>query len=287
VECQNDLALCFNNLAALKSQKGEWDAAIDSHRRAIELQEQMVRKGPLVVRYRSDLAVSLNNIGVAYCRVKNAAEADAAFTRARELFAELSHDYPNEPYFQTSLAAQLNNQALALAEMGEHSDALPIYRAAIAAQQKCCEQSPNSDVMRELLSKMHYNFGKSLSAERRWREAFDSAVARQSIWSGNGERLLGVAAELADLDRDFKGNASAAMDDQKITDAELAAGVLCALQNAYDSGWPRMVNLSSEERFASLRKDPFATKIAELNRRAVELGSAGPKAHAASPGNTN
>jgi serine/threonine protein kinase len=287
VECQNDLALCFNNLAALKSQKSEWDAAIASHRRAIELQEQMVRKSPFVVRYRSDLAVSLNNIGVAYCRVKNAAEADAAFTHARELFAELSRDYPNEPYFQTSLAAQLNNQALALAEMGDHSEALPLYRAAIAAQQKCCEQSPGSEVMRELLSKMHYNFGKSLSAERRWREAFNTAVARQTIWNGNGERLLGVAAELADLEREFKKHSGAAADDQEITDVELATGVLSALQIAYDSGWPRLVNLSSEERFASLRKDPFATKIAEFNRRAVESGSAGLKAHAAPPGNTN
>jgi eukaryotic-like serine/threonine-protein kinase len=287
VECQNDLALCFNNLAALKSQKGDWRAAIDSHWRAIELQEQMVRKSPLVVRYRSDLAVSLNNIGVAHCREKNAAEADAAFTRARELFAELSRDYPNEPYFQTSLAAQLNNQALALAEMGDHAEALPIYRAAIAAQQKCCAQSPSSDVMRELLSKMHYNFGKSLSAERRWRDAFDTAVARQSIWNGNSERLLGVAAELADLCQAFKENSAAAADDQTITDAELVAGVLSALQTAYDSGWPRLVNPSSEERFASLKTDPFATKIAEFNRLAVESGSAGMKTSAASPGNTN
>jgi tetratricopeptide (TPR) repeat protein len=253
----------------------------------VELQEQMVRKSPMVVRYRSDLAVSLNNIGVAYCRAKKSSEADVAFKRARELFAELSHDYPDEPYYQSSLAAQLNNQALALAEMGRHAEALPIYRDAIAAQQQCSTRSPGSDVMRELLSKMHYNLCKSLRAERRWREAFETAVSRQNIWSGNGERLLGVAAELAELDGDFKRQTASPVEGQTITDGELAAGVLAALQAAYDNGWPRLVNLTSEERFASLRKDPFATKVAELNRRALESGPAELKGNPASPGNTN
>jgi tetratricopeptide (TPR) repeat protein len=253
----------------------------------VELQEQMIRKSPMVVRYRSDLAVSLNNLGIANCRVKNSGEADATFKRARELFAELARDYPDEPYYQTSLAAQLNNQALALAEMGRHAEALPIYRDAIDAQRNCCEQSPGSEVMRELLSRMHYNFGQSLRAENRWRDALETAISRQSIWNGNGERLLGVAAELADLYKAIQDNSATVTGPQTVTDAELAAGVLSALQTAYDSGWPRMVNLASEERLASLRKNPFATKVAELNQRALEPGASGLKDHATLPGNTN
>jgi hypothetical protein len=241
----------------------------------------------MVVRYRSDLAISLNNLGVAYCRIKNSGEANNAFTCARELLGDLSRDYPDEPYYQTSLAAQLNNQALALAEMGQHSEALSIYRDAIAAQQKCCERAPGSQVMRELLSKMHYNLGQSLRAERRWRDAFDVAIARQKIWNGNGERLLGVAAEIAELDNAVKENPPATEENQYVTNAELSTGVLTTLQMAYDSGWPRIVNLTSEERFAPLRKIPFATKIAELNQRSLDSGALGFKDHNAPQAATN
>ena len=37
---QDDLALCYNNRAALQIQKGNWKAAIESHQRAIALQEK-------------------------------------------------------------------------------------------------------------------------------------------------------------------------------------------------------------------------------------------------------
>ena len=78
---QDDLALCYNNRAALQIQKGDWKAAIESHQQAIALAGKDGAKSPAVVRYRSDLAISLNNLGMAYCRAGKSAEADAAFGR--------------------------------------------------------------------------------------------------------------------------------------------------------------------------------------------------------------
>jgi serine/threonine protein kinase/tetratricopeptide (TPR) repeat protein len=263
---QGDLALCYNNLAALESQKGRWPAAIDWHQRAIRLQEQMARKSPGVVRHRSDLAISMNNLGMAYCRAAKPAEGDEAFDEARRMFASLADDYPDEVAYRSSLAALLNNQALALAEVGRHRDALDIYSAAIDAQRKCRERVPDSEMMRDLLSKMYYNFGRSLRAERRLGEAADAALARRELWQGNGERLLGVAAELAELD--------SAMDAPSAGDApigarrELGEDVLATLDQSFRDGWPRGIDVGADERFASLmNNDRFAAKVAELSAR--------------------
>ncbi len=264
-EYQDDLALCYNNLATLESQKGDWREAIASHERAIDLQTQLARKSPAVVRHRSDLAISLNNLGVACCRAGESAKADEAFHRARDLFSQLAEDYPDELSYRSSLAAQLNNQALALAGMGRHGEAIEIYPSAIESQRVCQQRIPKSDLMRDVLSKMYYNFGQSLRAERRWSEAEQTALSRRELWNGNGERLLSVAAELADLRAamlldDGHDNAAVA----RSVDRE----VLSTLQHSYDRGWPQAVDLNKDKQFAGIRQNAeYAAKVAELSQQ--------------------
>jgi tetratricopeptide (TPR) repeat protein len=264
---EDDLALCYNNRAALQSQIGNWKEAIDWHQRAIGLQEKMTRKSPAIVRYRSDLAISLNNLGMAYCRAGKSAEADAAFGRAHELFDTLAGDYPDELAYRSSLAALLNNQALALAGMGRHADALRIYPTAIDAQRSCLAHVPDSEMMRELLSKMYYNFGQSLRANGQFDEAGQAALARRKIWKGNGDRLLGVAAELAELDDVVRSTSNDG--NMQASAKKLDGDVLATLDLAYESGWPRTIDLA-EPRFSCLKKsEQFAKKIAKLNEQAT------------------
>jgi tetratricopeptide (TPR) repeat protein len=243
----------------------------------------MVRKSPAVVRYRSDLAISLNNLGMAYCKANKSRDADAAFGRARDLFDTLADDFPDEIAYRSSLAALLNNQALALAGVGRHADALQIYPKAIGAQRSCFERVPKSDMMRELLSKMYYNYGQSLRAEKRFDEATQAALARRQLWKASGERLLGVAAELAEIGNALPNPPADAK--SKSLAKDLDVDILATLNEAYESGWPGTVDLS-EPRFASLkRSEQFANKIAELNERAI--GSAKDKLnkHEVSPTN--
>lgn len=263
---QDDLALCYNNRAALQIQKGDWKAAVEWHQRAIALQEKMARKSPEVVRYRSDLAISLNNLGMAYCRAGKSAEADAAFGRARDLFDTLAGDYPDELAYRSSLAALLNNQALALAGVGRHADALRVYPTAIDAQRKCTERVPDSKMMRELLSKMYFNYAQSLRATGKFDQAMQAAQARRQLWKGSSERLVGVAAEMADLEDALQNQPENAH--AKTLANDLNQDILATLDQAYESGWPRTIDLA-EPRFIGLKKSArFAAKIAELNERA-------------------
>jgi eukaryotic-like serine/threonine-protein kinase len=265
---QDDLALCYNNMAAFESQNERWDEAIAWHQRAIELQEQMTRKAPSVVRHRSDLAVSLNNLGVAYCRAKRPTDADAAFERARTLLTTLAEDYPDQLAYSSSWAALLNNQAMALAEAGRHDEALKLYPTAIEAQQECWQRLPNA--MREPLSKMYYNQGQSLRRTGRLDLAAEAALARREVWQDNGQRLFGVAVELAEIARlrtaDASGNGGNETED-------LSDEIINTLRAAGDNGWHDQETLAVDERFAFLRENQeFERLVASVNGTSSKNG---------------
>jgi tetratricopeptide (TPR) repeat protein len=266
-EFQDDLALCYNNLAALESQNQRWDNAIDWHQRAIKLQEQMTRKAPGVVRHRSELAVSWNNLGVVFFRAKRPAEADSAFEQARSLLTNLVRDFPDQLAYSSSWAALLNNQAMALAEAGRHEDALPLYPVAIEAQRICWQQMPDS--MSEPLSKMYYNYGQSLRHTGQFSAAVQAAVERRDVWQGNGQRLFGVAVELAEIAR-ASGSALSADETQK-----LHLEIITALAASRDAGWLEQTNLAEDQRFSFLREyKQFEQLIARTAHRSPENESA-------------
>jgi tetratricopeptide (TPR) repeat protein len=259
---QDDLALCYNNMAAFESQSQRWSEAIAWHRRAIELQEQMTRKSPSVVRYRSDLALSFNNLGVAYCRAKRPTDADAAFEQARALLNTLAEDYPDQLAYSSSLAALLNNQAMALAEVGRHEEALVLYPTAIEAQRSCWQRLPNA--MREPLSKMYYNYGQSLRQTGQLGLAAYAATARRELWRDNGQRLFGVAVEMAEIAQLERADSAA---DGNST-AELDGEIIKTLRAACDSGWKDKYLLADDERFEFLQNDPdFERLLAGLDHR--------------------
>jgi eukaryotic-like serine/threonine-protein kinase len=265
---QDDLALCCNNLAALESRSGRLPEAIEWYGRAVALEEQMVRKAPAVVRSRSDLAVGLSNLGVALCRAGRADEAAAPFDRSRELMATLASDYPDEVTFQSSLAALLNNQALALAGAGRHDRAATIYPEAIEAQRRSWERAPNSGLMRELLSKMYYNEGQSLVALGKWDEAADAALARREVWQGNGERLFGVAVELAAIDQAARAKQAASDSTSgakppatsQVT-GKLDDEVIATLSQAMEQGYSHAADLARDQRFAYLHENEKFAKL--------------------------
>jgi serine/threonine protein kinase len=251
----DDLALCYNNLAALASHGQRLAEAIDFYQRAILLQEKLTRTAPAVVRHRGDLAASLNNLGVAYCRASQPTEADRTFSRARELLTALADDYSQEFTYRSSIAALLNNQALALADAQRLEKALELYPVAIEAQRQCCDQSPQSLPPRDMLSKMYYNYRQALQTSGRFKEAAQAALDRRELWRGNASRLLGVAAELADI-----GHAEPSIQ------RDLNDEVLATLREVQRAGWPAETDLATDERFIYLHDDEsFRVLVAELN----------------------
>jgi len=157
------------------------------------------------------------------------------------------------------LAGLLNNQALALAGVERHERAVSLYEEAIKAQRRCWHQAPASQLMQETLSKMVYNHGRSLAALRRWDAAADAALARREIWQTDGQRLFGVAVELAGIGRALAEPNSDDTQLRQRVDRETVA----TLRQAFDKGYhdPRETQLASDERFAHLRDNEQFAKL--------------------------
>ena len=269
IQCQDDLALCYNNLATLESRRKHLDEAIQWYNDAVILQERLARKSPAVVRYRSELATSLNNLGVLNCQTDRTADADAAFSRARELLTTLADDYPESMSYRDSLAALLNNQALALAEAKRFNEALKIYEASID-QQRAASQTPRTAVQRESLSKTYFNYAAALRASDLLDKAADVAALRARLWRSDAERLVGVAAEMADLSRQMRESSEGAKYDARRR--TLDDQVVDTLWQARRAGQTSALDLATDERFKFYRSnDRFAALVSELEAGHPEL----------------
>ena len=121
--------------------------------------------------------------------------------------------------------------------------------------------------MQELLSKMYYNEGQSLVALGKWDEAADAAIARRDVWQGNGERLFGVAVELAAIDQAARAKQAASDSSGAKPSArtqvtgKLDDEVIATLSQAIAQGYSHAADLAKDERFAYLHDHEKFVKL--------------------------
>jgi len=254
-ECFADLSLCYGNLAAIQAAADRTIEAVASYQRAVTIRESLVRKSPGVVRYRSELAANLNNLALLYIRIDNLQAASDAFGQANQLFAVLLEDYPNQVAYASGWAALLNNQGLALAKIERYEEAIQAYRQAVEVQARVWQQlsgsQSKSPKVRESLSRIYYNYSQALQHIGRREEAVEQTLARRRLWHDDGDRLFGVALELAQI----IGNENQAESDD--FDCELIATLASALQ----AGYQPQVPLSSDPRFRPWHEHPHYRKL--------------------------
>jgi hypothetical protein len=256
---QGDLALCYNNLATILSNRNELDEAVACYRHAAELQLQMARKAPSIVRHRSELAISLNNLGVVYCRQQLSDAADQSFQQARQVFETLADDYPHQLQYRSGLAALLNNQGLALVKADRPRDALPAYDAAVAAQRTALEQAADSEPLKTLLSRIYFNQSQAYLAADQPDAAARTATTRRQLWADNGPRLFGVAVELATLLESLSSHAPSgdnAVSQRSPLQQQIADQAVDTLHAAVLAGYRPATAFDNDDRLASLRDHP-------------------------------
>jgi hypothetical protein len=115
-------------------------------------------------------------------------------------------------------------------------------------------------MLRELLSKMYFNYRRTLQGAGRFDEAAEIVRKRRDLWQNSSERLFGVAIELADLSR------AAGADRSR---AELDEEVIAILRQVQRAGWPAKIDLAGDERFEYLQDNKaFGSLVAELTHDA-------------------
>lgn len=256
-----DFALCYANLAAIQTSAGKSVEAVRSFRRAIQLRESLVRRSPSIVQYRSELAANLNNLALLQIRIGEVEAADQAFARANRLFAELVEDYPQQLAYASGWAALLNNQGLALARSDRHEQAIKAYQQALIAQERVWKQLPNAEEVRETLSRIYYNYAEVLQSAERFAEAAEQAIARRVLWQNNGERLFGVAVELARI-----AESAAPTSEEYFNDA-----IVSTLSVAFQAGHEPQRPIESDPRFERWHTSPDFLALLKHNDELATL----------------
>lgn len=219
---RSDLALSYNNLAAILGHLGEKGETVGAFERAIKIQEQLVRQAPGVVQYRSDLAISWNNLAQALVRAEEIDRAKAAYERAEELFGDLVEDFPSDVRYRSSLAGVFNNRGMAYEFQGELKLALSAYKQAIENQQVAVSRSPGQSQYREYLSKHYANCSRVLQLLDRPADAVAITLARRELWQGQGEMLFQVGIELATIAGENAEKLPGGIDRQALLDEAVA-----------------------------------------------------------------
>ena len=251
-----DVALTYNNLGAIQSQSKESDEAAASYQKAIDIQRELVRAAPNQNTFQRDLAVSFNNLGLVQSQMGQVADADQSFRQALALQERLIRQNPNDIVLSSSLGGIYNNLGIVSEELGQYDEAGTNYRNAVEYQRVAHFNAPDISRYRVFLSKHYFNYGRVMRRLGRADQAVRAALARRELWTGNPERLLTVAEELAlasvSLERNARGEISA---------EECTTAAIETLQLAVDTGFKLPDDLRLKESFAALRTD----------RRFVEL----------------
>ena len=200
-EYQSDLALSYNNLGAIHARLARWQDAELCYQDAIVIQQRLTSASPLVAVYRRDLAVTLNNLGMAQTSAGDLAEADVQFAKALALQKDLLEEHPQDASLHSALGGIYNNLGMVRQRKGQLDQAATAFQRAIAAQRTAYEQAPGVARFRESLSKHYYNYAAVLRELNRPAEAAAVALARRDLWTGDGDRLLRIAQELAETCR--------------------------------------------------------------------------------------
>lgn len=85
---REELAMSFNNYAALLRNQGRPKLSAEFHRHALEIREELEKREP--GKHRENLAQTLSNLGVVQCDLENFADGEDLIIRALDLYRELA-----------------------------------------------------------------------------------------------------------------------------------------------------------------------------------------------------
>ena len=128
---QFDLAFLLHNLAGFEFRTGNLEEAIKLGNQSIDIGRKLTESHPLVERYRRQLASSLGNQSIFFNTQRDFAASQVILREMNALLDRSIHDFPNVPRYRLLYAGGCSSLATALAELGQHDDAIEQHDAAI------------------------------------------------------------------------------------------------------------------------------------------------------------
>jgi serine/threonine protein kinase len=201
------------------SQTGKPEAALESYRKALAIQQKLADANPAVTEFQSDLAMSHNVTGAVLIHTGKPEEALTEYRKSLAIFQKLADANPGITQFQSDLAWRHCDIAGVLSQTGEPEEALTEFRKAVAIFQKLADANPANTDFQNGLSWTRRNLAWGLVVAGRVKEAavaadpkdtlFSLQVAALQAWFGQDKELAATLERMRAVAKDTKEAATA------------------------------------------------------------------------------
>ncbi len=167
VELEAERARAYDDLAFLRHQTGDWDAALREQKQAETIFRRLVNEYPDRPELQQQLAEVLNNHGSVLQIVGRLPEAEAAHREALEMTDQLVAAHPQEGSYRDSLARMTGNVGVLLKDTGRFDDAETMLRKAVELREELAAEVPERLELRGQAAQAWTNLGAVLSLQQR------------------------------------------------------------------------------------------------------------------------
>ena len=214
------LANARYNLALLLDEMNQDEESEAEYRRAVEVNEGLVRDFPKWHESVRKLSSSLINLSGMLAKREAWDEAEKLHRRGLEIQEQLARDYPAIPEYRKFLGRTLGSLASLLEDRGKLDEARATYRQTVEVRQLLARQYPNFPDYRRDLGSIYNNFGffelntGDLAAAE---AAFRQALAVQEPLVHEHSKIPEFRKELGNS---YGNLGTVLLDQQKYADAE-------------------------------------------------------------------
>jgi len=166
-----DLAMTYSKIGTLTGEIGSTEDAIEAHRSALVLFEQLVADEPHVADHRSRLALCQNNLALVLSRSGRTDDARLAYRDAIRLQKGLVNGREDGERFSGDLALSYSNLGLLQSATGEVEDAEASFCEAIRLQKHLLDDEPDNPEHQQNLAASFNNLSSLYAGEQPHRAA--------------------------------------------------------------------------------------------------------------------
>jgi tetratricopeptide (TPR) repeat protein len=227
--------------------------SLAAFRAACELHDQLAKAG--YADLGPERLQAYTYLGVVQAALEQKREALASFRTARGLLDALAR----EPAGRAAAPGDQGETAFVLGaglmNLGEHADALPVFRQAVARQRVALTLAPTSRPLRKELSRSYFHLGEVQRELGRPADAAATCRERQRLWPDDPDEVYDAACELARCA-------------QVAGEGRYADEAMKVLRRAAALGLKRAGEVRANPDFALLRdRAEFKQVVAEVERR--------------------
>jgi non-specific serine/threonine protein kinase/serine/threonine-protein kinase len=210
---QSELAVAYHMVGRITFDVQQ---SIDSHRKAVALNEALVRSAPKTISYRTQLSESLRDLSDMLKIGGHSREAIETVQRSVSIIRTVAGESPSHIALQQEVGERLESAAVILLDVGDANGALANAREALAIAEKIITAKPPDDPepLRNLgrvyglvsyASEEQGDYATALNYSRKGLEVArrnldrepSSARYQRDVWGGSLRtgRLLGLSGE--------------------------------------------------------------------------------------------